>query len=275
MKNVPFKNFSMGKGEKLVVICGPCVIESEEHTLRLAEALKKIFAKRPLHWIFKASYDKANRSSVHSFRGPGLEKGLRILEKVREQFDVPITSDVHTVEEARGAGSVLDCLQIPAFLCRQTDLIVAAAKTGKAVSVKKGQFMAPFDMKNVVHKIHEAKNEKVILIERGTSFGYNNLVCDMRSIPMMQGLGVPVCFDATHAVQLPGGLGLSSGGERQYIPTLAFAAIAAGANGLFIEAHDQPEHAKSDAASVLDLKKLPLLLDGVEKLYTVAQSYAV
>jgi 2-dehydro-3-deoxyphosphooctonate aldolase (KDO 8-P synthase) len=275
MKNVLMKDFWIGKGEQLAVMCGPCVIESEEHTMRMAEALKTLFAKRPLNLIFKASYDKANRSSIKSFRGPGLEKGLRILERVRRELDLPVVSDVHTVLEAQTAGQLLDCLQIPAFLCRQTDLILAAAETGKVVSIKKGQFMAPLDMKNVIDKCYEVHNEKVILIERGTTFGYNNLVCDMRAIPMMQSLGVPVCFDATHGVQLPGGLGASSGGERQYIFPLACAAIAAGANCLFIEAHDHPDKAKSDAATVLDFKELPRLLDLVEKLYAVAQGHAV
>lgn len=271
MKKVPVGNFAIGKGEKLAVICGPCVIESEEHTLRCAEELAKIFYNRPLNWIFKASYDKANRSSIHSFRGPGLEKGLRILDNVRQAFDVPVTSDVHTQEEAKVAGDVLDCIQIPAFLCRQTDLVYAAASTGKPVSVKKGQFVAPLDMKNVIEKIHSANNEKVILIERGTTFGYNNLICDMRAIPMMQSLGVPVCFDATHAVQLPGGLGTSSGGQRQYISVLAKSAIAAGADCLFIEAHPDPDQAKSDSATVLDIKELPKLLDQIEKLYEIVR----
>lgn len=267
MKKVPVSNFSIGEGEPLAIMCGPCVIESEEHTLKVAEALKKMFSKHKINLIFKASYDKANRSSIHSFRGPGLEEGLRILEKVRKEFELPVVTDVHTEDEAKAAGQVIDCIQIPAFLCRQTDLIYAAAQTGAVVNVKKGQFMSPLDMKNVVDKIHAGNNKKVILVERGVSFGYNNLVCDMRSIPMMQSLGVPVCFDATHAVQLPGAAGNSSGGERQYIPVLAKAALAAGANCLFIEAHPDPANAKSDKASVLDLKDLPKLLDQFEKLY--------
>lgn len=269
MKKVPFGNFSIGEGEPLAIMCGPCVIESEEHTLQVAEMLKKMFSKHQINLIFKASYDKANRSSIHSFRGPGLEEGLRILEKVKKELELPVVTDVHTVEEAKAAGQIIDCVQIPAFLCRQTDLIYAAAQTGAVVNVKKGQFMSPLDMKNVVDKIHAGNNKKVILVERGVSFGYNNLVCDMRSIPMMQSLGVPVCFDATHAVQLPGAAGTASGGERQYIPVLARAALAAGANCLFIEAHPDPEHAKSDKASVLDLKDLPKLLDQFEKLYAL------
>lgn len=269
MKRLKLKNFYIGKGEKLTLMMGPCVIESEEHTLKCAEFLKKMVENRSVNFIFKASYDKANRSSIHSFRGPGLEAGLKILEKVQKELDLPVISDVHSEEEAKRAGEVLDCLQIPAFLCRQTDLIFAAAKTGKLISVKKGQFMAPLDMKNVVEKIHSAGNERVILTERGTSFGYNNLVCDMRSIPMMQSFGVPVCFDATHAVQLPGGLGNMSGGDRKYIPTLALSAIAAGAECLFLEAHPDPENAKSDSKTVIDFKDLPALLDKIEKVYEV------
>lgn len=271
MQNVPVKDFWIGKGEKLVVMCGPCVIESEEHTLLCAGELKKIFSKLGIPLIFKASYDKANRSSVHSFRGPGIEEGLRILQKVKEEFDLPIVSDIHSPEEAKMAGEILDILQIPAFLCRQTDLVYAAGKTGAVVSVKKGQFLAPLDMKNVVEKIHSAGNKKVLLVERGVTFGYNNLVCDMRSIPMMQSLGAPVVFDATHAVQLPGGLGTSSGGERKYIPPLAKAAIAAGANCLFMEAHPDPDHAKSDKASVIDFRDLPKLLSQLLRIYEAAK----
>lgn len=272
MEKVAIKDFFIGPQEPLVVMCGPCVIESEEHTLRCAEILKKIFDKRPLNLIFKASYDKANRSSFEAFRGPGLEEGVKILEKVRREFDLPIVTDVHTVEEAKIIGTTFECVQIPAFLCRQTDLIYAAAETGAVVSVKKGQFMAPLDMKNVVNKIYAAGNKKVLLVERGATFGYNNLVSDMRSIPMMQSLGVPVIFDATHSVQLPGGRGDQSGGERQYIPLLAKAAVASGANGIFIEAHPHPEKAKSDSASVLDFKDLPPLLDVLERLYTALKS---
>lgn len=271
MEKIPVQDFFIGEGEPLAVICGPCVIESEEHTLQVARALKKIFANRKLNFIFKASYDKANRSSIHSFRGPGLEEGLKILQKVKDELGVPVITDVHSPEEAKIVGEALGLVQIPAFLCRQTDLIYAAALSGAVVNVKKGQFMAPLDMKNVVEKCRSAGNGKVILVERGATFGYNNLVCDMRSIPMMQSLGVPVCFDATHAVQLPGGRGETSGGDRQYIPVLAQAAIAAGANCLFIEAHPDPLHAKSDSGSVLDLADLPKLLEKAERLYDIAQ----
>lgn len=271
MKNIPIQDFQIGQNQPLAVMSGPCVIESEEHCLRCAESLQEIFVGRPINFIFKASYDKANRTSISSFRGPGIEEGLRILQKIKEQLNVPIVTDVHTVEEAVAAAAVCDVVQIPAFLCRQTDLLVAAAQSGAVVSVKKGQFMAPWDMENVVEKIRASGNEKVMLVDRGSSFGYNNLVSDMRAIPIMQGFDLPVCFDATHSVQLPGGQGSSSGGQREFIPTLAKAAIAAGANCLFLETHPDPKNAKSDAGSVMDLKELPRLLDVVERLYDVVQ----
>lgn len=275
MQRVPVKNFFIGIGESMSVMCGPCVIESEDHCMRAAETLKGIFEKLGIPLIFKSSYDKANRSSYASFRGPGLQEGLRILQRVQKEFDLPIVTDVHSAEEATAAGQVCDVIQIPAFLCRQTDLIVAAARTGTVVSVKKGQFMAPWDMGNVVKKIQSAGNEKIILVDRGTTFGYNNLVSDMRAIPIMQGFGVPVCFDATHSVQLPGGAGgqgETSGGERQYIPLLAKAAIASGANCLFMEAHPEPAKAKSDASSVLSFQELPQLLAKLRQLYEVVNS---
>lgn len=271
MKKVPVKDFLIGPGEPLALMCGPCVIEGEEFTLRIADRLVGIFNDRPLKLIFKASFDKANRSSVHSFRGPGMEEGIRILEKVRNEFGLPVVTDVHSEEQAEVVGALFEVVQIPAFLSRQTDLIYAAAKTGAVVSVKKGQFMAPMDMKNVIDKILSAGNEKIICVERGVSFGYNNLVCDMRSIPMMQSLGFPVCFDATHAVQLPGGMGDSSGGERQYVTTLAKAAVAAGANCVFLETHPDPANAKSDKATQLALDDLPKLLDALTKIYQAAQ----
>lgn len=269
MKPVPVKNFFIGEGQPLAVMSGPCVIESEDHCLKAAEELKKIFSKRKLNFIFKSSYDKANRSSVSSFRGPGLEEGLRILEKVKNELGLPVLTDVHTPEEATACGEVCDLLQIPAFLCRQTDLLLAAGRTGKVVNIKKGQFMAPWDMGNTVNKIQSVGNDKVILVDRGTMFGYNYLINDMRSIPIMQKFGVPVCFDATHSVQLPGGRGETSGGEREYIPVLSKAAIAAGANCLFMEAHPDPANAKSDKESVIDFKDLPELLLKLERLYEV------
>jgi 2-dehydro-3-deoxyphosphooctonate aldolase (KDO 8-P synthase) len=273
MFKVPVKNFFIGKGERLAIMSGPCVIESEEHCLRAAETLKQMFAKHSLNLIFKSSYDKANRSSYHSFRGPGLHEGLRILEKVKTEFDLPVVTDVHSPEEALAVGQVCDIVQIPAFLCRQTDLIAAAAQTGAVVSVKKGQFLAPWDMSNVVKKITAFNNQKIILVDRGTTFGYNNLVSDMRSIPIMQQFGFPVCYDATHAVQKPGGLGEMSGGDREFIPVLAKAALAAGADCLFMEAHPNPSEAKSDAASVLDFKELEKMLPKLEQLFTLRQSW--
>jgi 2-dehydro-3-deoxyphosphooctonate aldolase (KDO 8-P synthase) len=271
MRDVPIHNFLVGEKQPLTVFCGPCVIETEEFTLRAADELKKIFSKHPFQFIFKASYDKANRSSIHSFRGPGIEKGLQILQRIQKEFELPIVTDIHSPEEAAIAGAVCDVIQIPAFLCRQTDLIIAAGKTPAAVNVKKGQFVSPWDMKNVVEKLIACGNNRIILTDRGTSFGYNNLVSDMRAIPIMQQFGFPVCFDATHSVQLPGGLGTSSGGQREFIPTLAKAAIAAGANALFIEAHPNPALAKSDASSVMPFEDLKTLLIQIERLYEAVQ----
>lgn len=271
MQDVPIRNFFIGENRPLAVICGPCVIEGEDFTLRAAEELKEIFRAFPFSFIFKASYDKANRSSVHSFRGPGIDAGLKILGRIQNELGLPVTTDVHTPEEAKIAGSVCELLQIPAFLCRQTDLLIAAAETEAAVNVKKGQFLAPWDMKNVVEKIVACGNRKILLTERGASFGYNNLVSDMRSIPIMQKFGFPVCFDASHSVQLPGGLGNASGGQREFIPHLAKAAVAAGCNALFIEAHPNPAAAKSDAASVMPFDALKVLLSQIAKLYDALQ----
>ncbi|MCE2982380.1 MAG: 3-deoxy-8-phosphooctulonate synthase, partial [Parachlamydia sp.] len=229
MRRIKLKDFIIGDKNQLVIMSGPCVIESEAHCCQAAETLKKMFDKHGVHLIFKSSYDKANRSSFDSFRGPGMEEGLRILQKVQNELDLPVVTDVHTPEEARIVGESCEVVQIPAFLCRQTDLVVAAAQTKAIVSVKKGQFLAPWDMENVVNKITTAGNHNIILVDRGTTFGYNNLVSDMRAIPIMQSFGYPVCYDATHAVQKPGGLGSMSGGDRRFIPTLANAALAAGA----------------------------------------------
>jgi 2-dehydro-3-deoxyphosphooctonate aldolase (KDO 8-P synthase) len=268
---VTIGDVQIGKDKPLAFICGPCVIESEAHTLHCAETLQKFFSKANVPWIFKASYDKANRSSAISFRGPGIDLGLKILEKVRQEFGVPVTSDIHAVTEVKAAASVCDLLQIPAFLCRQTDLILAAAETNKPISVKKGQFMAPWDMRNVVEKIESTGNKDIILIERGSSFGYNNLVCDMRSIPEMQKLGVPVCFDATHAVQLPAGAGKESSGQREFIQPLAKAAVAAGCNCLFIEAHPEPSLAKSDASTVMPFSELEHFIAAIKRLHEAMQ----
>lgn len=275
VRSVSIAKFAVGINEPLAVMSGPCVIESEDHCLKAAEVLKKMFVKHKVNLIFKSSYDKANRSSYNSFRGPGLEEGLRILERVQREFELPIVTDVHSPEEARVAGEICDILQIPAFLCRQTDLVVAAAKTGAVISVKKGQFLAPWDMQNVVDKITEANNHKIILVDRGTTFGYNNLVSDMRSIPIMQSLGYPVCYDATHAVQKPGGMGTQSGGERDFIPFLTKAALAAGSNILFIESHPKPSEAKSDAYSVMDFKDLDFFLPQFVAIHQLIQQQNV
>jgi len=274
MKKVQVKDFYIGSKQPLAVISGPCVIESEEHALKAAEELVRIFSRFPqVRFIYKSSYDKANRSAHSSFRGPGMEIGLRILEKVKKKFNIPVLTDIHCVEEAAQAASVCDIIQIPAFLCRQTDLVVAAAQTGAVINVKKGQFMAPWDMRNVVDKIRTAGNENILLTDRGTSFGYNNLVTDMRGIPIMQGLGFPVCYDASHSIQLPGGQGTSSGGQREFILPLTRAAIAAGANCLFIESHPQPTHAKSDKDSVYPFEELPGLLEQVVQIYEIVQRF--
>ncbi len=267
MKSIRIANFSIGKEEPLAILAGPCVIESESHTLRSAEKLQRMVSRHPFSYIFKASYDKANRSSGASFRGPGLEEGLRILERVRREFNLPVVTDVHSPEEATLAAEVCDMIQIPAFLCRQTDLILAAGRTKAAVNVKKGQFLAPWDMQNVVEKLRSAGNERILLTDRGTSFGYNNLVSDFRAIPIMQKFGFPVCFDATHSVQLPGGLGHATGGQREFIAPLAKAAVAVGCNALFLEAHPNPAQAKSDASSVLSFEALETLLQEIEKIY--------
>jgi 2-dehydro-3-deoxyphosphooctonate aldolase (KDO 8-P synthase) len=274
MKKVPVKDFYIGPKQPLAVISGPCVIESEEHALKAAEELVRIFSQFPnIHFIYKSSYDKANRSAHSSFRGPGLEMGLRILERVKKEFNIPVLTDIHSVEEAVPAGAVCDIIQIPAFLCRQTDLVVAAAQTRAVINVKKGQFMAPWDMRNVVEKIRTAGNEHILLTDRGTSFGYNNLVTDMRGIPIMQGLGFPVCFDASHSIQLPGGQGTESGGQREFILPLARAAVAAGTNCLFIESHPEPARAKSDKDSVYPLEDLPRLLEQVVQIYEIVQTF--
>ncbi len=259
-KEITINGIKIGASNQLVLIAGPCVIESEESTLRHAEALKNMAKRLKVPFIFKSSYDKANRSSIDSYRGPGLSKGLAILKKIKEEFDVPVLSDVHCKSEIEPAAQVLDVIQIPAFLCRQTDFIVACAKTKKTINIKKGQFLAPWDIGNVIKKVESAKNDKIIVTERGFSFGYNNLVSDMRSIPIMQKFGYPVVYDATHSVQLPGGKGDSSGGERQFIAVLARAAVAAGCDGIFVEAHENPAKALCDAPNTISLEELEKLL---------------
>jgi 2-dehydro-3-deoxyphosphooctonate aldolase (KDO 8-P synthase) len=259
-KIVPVGPITVGSNHPLLFILGPCVIESRDHALLIAEQLKIIAERLKIPVVFKASYDKANRSSGKSFRGVGLEAGLKILETIKQQFALPVTSDIHDVGQCRPAAEVLDILQIPAFLARQTDLIEAAGRTGRVVNVKKGQFMAPWDLKNVVAKLAEIGNTHVILTERGTTFGYGLLVNDMRSIPWMQETGSPVIFDATHSVQTPGALGDRTGGDRKMVPTLAQAAVAAGCNGLFLETHPNPDQAPSDGPNMIPLGELESLL---------------
>jgi 2-dehydro-3-deoxyphosphooctonate aldolase (KDO 8-P synthase) len=254
------KSVIFGGQKPLVLIAGPCVIESPSGTLKIAEAIQKITSKLKVPFVFKASFDKANRTSIKSFRGPGLYEGLKVLSQIKSKLGLPILSDVHDVNQAQMAGEILDIIQIPAFLCRQTDLIIAAAKTGKVVNVKKGQFMAPWDVSGIVKKMEEAGNRNLLLTERGVSFGYNNLVSDFRAMPIMRSSGYPVVFDATHSVQKPGGLGMSSGGESQYIPLLARCAVAAGVDAIFLETHPNPAKALSDGPNTLPLKNLENLL---------------
>jgi len=242
------------------LVCGPCVIEDEAVTLRIAARLKELTDKLGIPFTFKASYDKANRTSINSFRGPGIADGLKVLAKVKADLDVPVLSDVHRISEVAAAADVLDVIQIPAFLCRQTDLILAVARTGKPVNIKKGQFLAPWDMTNIVEKIRSVSSVQPMITERGVMFGYNNLVVDFRGIHIMQQTGCPVIFDATHSVQLPGGAGNRSGGQREYAPVLARAAVAAGADGVFLEVHENPDQALCDGPNSLPLEQLPDLL---------------
>jgi 2-dehydro-3-deoxyphosphooctonate aldolase (KDO 8-P synthase) len=260
MHPVTVGSITLGTGHPLALIGGPCAIEGESFMLDVASRLRDIAAKAGVPFIFKSSYDKANRTSIHSYRGPGLQAGLEILQKIKDVVGVPVLSDVHTVEEVEPAAEVLDVLQIPAFLCRQTDLVVAAARTGKPVNVKKGQFLAPWDTKNIVDKVRSVGNEQVLLTERGASFGYNNLVADMRSLVVMRSFGVPVIFDATHSVQLPGGAGAASSGQREFVPHLARAAVATGCDALFMEIHPNPDQAPSDGPNMLRLDDLSALL---------------
>jgi 2-dehydro-3-deoxyphosphooctonate aldolase (KDO 8-P synthase) len=261
----------IGGDNPLVLIAGPCVIESEASTLRHARALKAIAKRAGIPFIFKASYDKANRTSIKSYRGPGLKKGLAILRAVKDELKVPILSDVHCTVEVKDAAKVLDIIQIPAFLSRQTDLVIAAAETGRAVNIKKGQFLAPWDMKHVVNKIESTRNRKILLTERGVSFGYNNLVSDFRSLLIMKELGYPVIYDATHSVQSPGGQGDKSGGERKYIPYLAMASVTCGADAVFMEVHEEPDRAPSDGPNMLSLDAVEGLLLKLKKIERAAK----
>jgi 2-dehydro-3-deoxyphosphooctonate aldolase (KDO 8-P synthase) len=263
----------LGGGNPLFLIAGPCVIESEAHACKMAEAVSKIASELQVPYIFKASYDKANRSSVNAFRGPGMSEGLRILAKIKSEFRVPILTDIHESGQAASAAEVADILQIPAFLARQTDLLVAAGQTRRIVNVKKPQFVSPGDMSNVIEKIASTGNTQILLTERGSSFGYQNLVVDMRSIPILQKFGRPVVFDATHSVQLPGGQGHASGGQPEFIEPLARAAVAAGADGIFLETHDNPAAALSDGANALPLSLLPALLSRLKELSTLVRTW--
>lgn len=252
---------------KFILIAGPCVIESEESVMLIAENIKRIAEKLDLDYYFKASFDKANRTSISAYRGPGIEEGLRILKKVKETYGLKIATDIHEPWQAEKAAEVCDILQIPAFLCRQTDLLVAAAKTGKLINVKKAQFLAPWDMRNVVNKIEKVGNHNIMLCERGTTFGYNTLVVDMTGIVEMKKFGYPVVMDATHSVQKPGGKGTTTGGNREYVEPLAKAAVAAGADALFFEVHPDPDHAKSDGPNMVKLDEFEELLKRIIKVY--------
>ncbi|HMB16750.1 MAG TPA: 3-deoxy-8-phosphooctulonate synthase [Pelovirga sp.] len=260
MKQVVVGTACFGGNKPLVLIAGPCAIEDEDLTLRIAAGLKEITSRLGCELVFKASYDKANRTSVSSFRGLGMEAGLRILERVKKEFDLPILSDIHDISQIDAAAEVLDVLQIPAFLCRQTDLLVAAGQTGKAINIKKGQFLAPWDMEHGVNKVVSTGNQQILLTERGATFGYNNLVTDMRALVIMRQLGYPVIFDATHSVQLPGGAGGSSAGQRQFVGALSRAAVATGIDGLFWEVHEDPERALCDGPNSLPLAQVETML---------------
>jgi 2-dehydro-3-deoxyphosphooctonate aldolase (KDO 8-P synthase) len=271
VKEIKIKNVKIGGDNIFCLIAGPCVIEKEKIVLQTAESLKKICEDAGIPFIFKASFDKANRSSYKSFRGPGIKKGLGLLNKVREYFDVPVTTDVHCTTQMQDVKEVADIIQIPAFLCRQTDLLTAAGQTKKPVNVKKGQFLSPLEVKNIIDKIISTGNTNVIITERGTSFGYNNLVSDFRSLPIMRDFGYPVIFDATHSVQEPGGRGTSSGGNRRFVPYLAKAAVAVGCDGIFAEVHPNPEKALSDGPNMLNLKEIKILLKELAELYSACK----
>ena len=254
---------TIGEGQPLALIAGPCVIESEDFTLKMATEIRKVCDRLEIPLIFKASFDKANRTAIDSFRGQVMDKGLAILQRVKEEVDVPVLTDIHESQQAATVAEVVDVLQIPAFLCRQTDLLIAAAQTGKTINVKKGQFLAPWDMKNVVKKLEASGAENILLTERGTSFGYNTLVVDFRSFPQMRDLGYPVIFDATHSVQMPGGAGNKSGGQRQFVPYLARAAAAIGIDAMFMEVHENPDVALSDGPNMVPLDQLETVLKQV------------
>jgi 2-dehydro-3-deoxyphosphooctonate aldolase (KDO 8-P synthase) len=274
-REISIGNFRIGGNQPLVLIAGPCVIESESHAFMMAERLAEIAAHAKMPLVFKASYDKANRSSEQSFRGPGLTEGLRILQKIKQRFGLPILTDIHEVSHAAAAAEVADVLQIPAFLSRQTDLLAAAGKTGRVVNLKKGQFLSPWEMANAVEKITNMGNDSVILSERGASFGYQNLVVDMRSFPILRKTGCPVVFDVTHSVQLPGGEGKSSGGQPEFIEPLARAGAAVGVDGIFLEVHENPAKALSDGTNALPLAELPALLGKLTQISALVRGWSV
>ncbi|MBR4909154.1 MAG: 3-deoxy-8-phosphooctulonate synthase [Acidaminococcaceae bacterium] len=263
--------YKVGPGQPMLLLAGPCVLEGYEHSLAIGQEVKRICEKLGMPYVFKASFDKANRSSYDSFRGPGLEEGLKQLAAIKKELGVPVVSDIHETYQVEKAAEVLDVLQIPAFLCRQTDLVYAAGKTGKCVNVKKGQFLAPWDMKNVISKLEAAGNRDILLTERGSSFGYNTLVTDMRGLAIMRELGYPVVMDATHSVQIPGGKGTSSGGQSQYVPHMARAAAAVGIDALFLEVHDDPSKALSDGPNMVRLDQLEALLADVLAIDKIAR----
>ena len=260
MNKVQVGNFQIGGGEPLVLLAGPCVLEGLERCLYIGRTIKDITQRLGIPYVFKASFDKANRSSYHSFRGPGVKEGLRMLQQIKDELQVPIVTDIHETTQAEPAAKVADILQIPAFLCRQTDLLHAAAVTGRVVNVKKGQFLSPADMRNVVDKLHGSGTNQILLTERGASFGYNNLVVDMRSLPIMRSFGYPVIFDGTHSVQIPGGAGTTSSGKREFVEYLVRAAAGVGIDGLFLEVHDNPEEALSDGPNMVYLDHLEEML---------------
>ena len=273
MNQVKVDNFTIGGSAPLALLAGPCVLESLERSLLIGRTVKEICGRLGINYVFKASFDKANRSSFHSFRGPGLTKGIAWLKTIKEELGVPIVTDIHESYQAAPAAEVADILQIPAFLCRQTDLLHAAAQTGRVVNVKKGQFLAPDDMRNVVDKLHESGCDQLMLTERGASFGYHNLVVDMRSLPIMRSFGYPVVFDGTHSVQLPGGNGTSSSGNREYVEYLVRAAVGVGIDALFLEVHDNPEEALSDGANMVYLDKLEDLLKEALAIHEIVQQH--
>ena len=268
----PFKvgDVELGGGE-LFLIAGPCVVESEAHAMKMAEAISRVTRQLGVPYIFKASYDKANRTAATSHRGPGVEEGLRVLGRVRSEFGLPVLTDVHETAQVRTAAEVADVLQIPAFLCRQTDLIVEAARTGRAVNIKKGQFLAPHDMRNAIAKVTSQNNARVIVTERGTSFGYNNLVVDFRGLPVMRGFGHPVVYDITHSLQRPGGLGTATGGDAEFIEYMARAGVACGVDGVFMEVHDNPAAALSDGPNSLPLERLAPLLEKLKAIHALVK----